>query len=263
MKILIPLTFVLLSFIDLKAQTPDSGKLTPVENLTGKIKPDSTKLSITDSSKVDTVYIENPLNLIKVGVNPSSAYGFAFISYERVIHYMGSLQVKFEYLGTYNPLRDVDYIKQAYNNTTSITGIGITPELRYYGSEKYAPKGFFVGFYIPFQMATVKVPSSIQKNGLTYTIDETNLNYSLIGIGFDLGYQYIFKNNISIEALVGLGIAKGTFSKEYYYYKYKDVAGNEYESKYFLSDGTMGKAFYPRVELTVGYAFGKWKESVF
>ncbi|MBC7391457.1 MAG: DUF3575 domain-containing protein [Opitutaceae bacterium] len=259
MKKVIYLSIFILGCIVCQAQTDStSKKLVPVESLMGKIKPDTSKLNVTvyDTIKGDTVYIDNPLNVVKAGINLPSAYGFAFLTYERVLHYMGSIQIKLEYLGTYNPLKTVSFIEDAYKNTLQINGIGITPEGRYYGSDKYAPKGVFVGFYIPMQFASVKAPPTRVVNNTVYSLPSSNISYSLFGFGFDAGYQYIFKNYFSIEALIGVSIARGKFSTEFYTKKILDpYTGKEYEGKVALNDGTIGRAFYPRAEISVGYAF--------
>lgn len=256
---LIYFSILLLTFAVCQGQQIDSTskKLVPIESLINKIKPDTSILhvTVTDTIKGDTVYIDNPLNVVKAGINLPSAYGFAFLTYERVLHYMGSIQIKLEYLGTYNPLKTVSFIEDAYKNTLQIHGIGITPEGRYYGSDKYAPKGAFVGFYIPMQFATVKAPNYIVDNNGVYSLPSPNINYTQLGFGFDAGYQYIFKKNFSIEALVGVAIARGKFSTEYYTKKSIDPNGKEYESKVALNDGTIGRAFYPRAEISFGYAF--------
>ena len=237
-------------------QTDSTTKtLVPVQSLTGRIKPDTSSFP-ADTVKVDTVYIDNPLNVIKAGLNLPSAYGFAFIGYERVLHYMGSVLLKLEFLGTYNPLSSVSFIKDAYKNTAQIRGVGITPEFRYYGSEKYAPKGVFVGCYIPLQFAKVKAPQFLASGSAVYSISSTELSYSQVGLGFDAGYQKIFKNNITFEALLGIAIARGKFSPEFYTTKIVDPnTGKEYESKLILNDGSIGRGFYPRAEISVGYAF--------
>jgi hypothetical protein len=241
------------------AQKDSTQQLVPVESLVSKVKKDTSKFVSeipVDTSKVDTVYIDNPLNLIKVGADLSSAYGMGFIAYERVVAFMGSLQIKMEILGTYNPFQNVSYIKETYANTNSIVGIGLVPEGRYYGSEKYAPKGLFVGMYIPFKLGSASVPQHIDYNGFTYSLSSDHLTYSLIGVGFDCGYQFIHKKKWSIEALVGFSMAKGSFSEGYYTHTFT-VDGVTFDGKIPLKDGSVGNGFYPRAEISFGWAIGK------
>jgi len=254
-------------------QAPDSSakKLVSVDSLLIKIKPD-TSAFIPDSLRVDTIYVDNPMNVLKVGVDFASAYSFASITYERVIHFMGSAQLKIEFLGTYNPMNQFGFIHDAYNNTKKVSGLGIIPEVRYYGTDNFAPKGLFVGVYVPLRFANVEVPTSILNNGQVFSLSNTtkpttNLRYNLIGIGFDAGYHYLYKKVFSIEGLFGFSIGKGIFSEEYYTWKHnvydsnlsvvKGEDGNPIvlEDKLLLKDGSVGNAFYPRAEISLGWVF--------
>ena len=258
MKKVILLFFFALQIVALYAQDADSlpqRKLVPIDSLLSKIKPDTSKIEIPDSLKVDTVYIDNPMNVLKVGLNLPSAYGMIGITYERVLWFSGTAQLKADFIGKYSPFGSMSFIKDAYDNTIKISGVGLTPEFRYYGTEKYAPLGLFAGCYLPLIFATVEAPLALDYEGQIYTLPKTNLNYSLIGIGFDVGYQWVFKKKIALEGLVGLGIAKGTFSERFYTQKYVDQYGYEYENKLPLRDGSIGNAFYPRFEINVGWAF--------
>ena len=239
-----------------KAQTNDSipKQLISLDSLLSKIKPDTTSIAIPDSMRVDTVYIDNPMNVIKVGVDVASPYSFASITYERVIHFMGSIQLKVDFMGKYNPLGGFGYIKDSYSYLNKIIGIGFTPELRYYGSENYAPKGLFAGAYLPLKFGSAEVAKSIFKNNLLYTIPSTNLKYTQIGIGVDVGYQYLYKKRITIEGLIGVSISKGTYSGgEYSASEFYN--GIEVENKLSVNDGSIGNAFYPRAEFNIGWSF--------
>lgn len=254
----LPLAF-LLAFctVALSQKSDSTQKLVPVESLISKIKPDTSHiLSEMDTSKVDTVYIENPMNVLKAGADLTSAYGMGFIAYERVLAFMGTAQLKVEFIGKYNPFRNASFIKDAYDNTSSIAGIGLVPEGRYYGSEKYAPKGFFVGIYFPLRFATATVPLTKEVNGATYSLSTNKLSYSLIGVGFNCGYHLVLNNKWSLEALLGFSIARGKFSEEFYT-RTINFNGVPVEDKMALKDGTIGRAYYPRVEITFGRAFGK------
>ena len=257
--LLFSFAFVLFS----SAQAPDSvsyPKLISVDALLAKVKPDTFSI-LVDSVQLDTVYIDNPMNVLKVGADFASAYSFASITYERVIHFVGSVQLKLEFLGTMNPLNEVTYIKEAYINTKRVTGIGLVPELRYYGSEKYAPKGLFVGAYVPIRFASVEVPTHVMKNGLKYALEEgdltqstANLSYSLIGLGADIGYHFIYKKSFSVELVTGISISKGVFSVQEYVHNYT-LRGFNLTNKLPLKDGMVGNAFYPRAELCFGWCF--------
>jgi hypothetical protein len=239
-----------------QAQVADSipKQLIPLDSLLSRIKPDTSAIAIPDSMKVDTVYIDNPLNVIKMGGDFASSYGFASISYERVIHFMGSVQLKVEFLGKYNPLGSVGYVKESYAYLSKINGIGLTPELRYYGTENYAPKGLFAGVYVPLKFGAAEVAKTQLRNGLEYTIPNTNLNYTQVGVGVDVGYQYLYKKRLTIEGLIGISISKGTFSGGEYSV-IESYNGVEVETKLDINSGSIGNAFYPRAEINIGWAF--------
>jgi hypothetical protein len=231
-----------------------SKNLVPIESLLSKIKPDTSKMvSELDTMKVDTVYIDNPMNVVKIGADWVSAYGMLGITYERVIGFSFSAQLKVELLGKYNPFSQLPFIEDAYDNTISVSGIGLVPEVRYYGTEHYAPKGLFVGFYVPFRYGEVKAPLNLP-SAPSFTIPKENQRYTLIGIGFDFGYHIIIKKRVTIEALAGCSIAKGSFSDSHYK-STLTLNGVDFEQKISLKDGTLGNAFYPRVEMCVGWAF--------
>lgn len=255
-KLLLLAFFTFVGIVCTTAQVSDSipKSLVPIDSLLSRIKPDTSALAIPDSMKVDTVYIDNPMNVIKAGVDFASSYGFASIAYERVIHFMGSVQMKVEFLGKYNPFGGLGYIKETYDNTIKVSGIGLVPEVRYYGTENYAPKGLFAGFYIPMKFASLEVPSYVFNGGRKFTIDNTNLSYTQIGLGLDVGYQYLYKKRLTIEGLLGISISKGTFSGADY--KSTDVInGYEVETTLSINDGSIGNAYYPRAEINVGWAF--------
>jgi hypothetical protein len=200
------------------------------------------------------VYIDNPLNIIKVNLDGASAFGMLGITYERVINFRGSILLKVEYLGKYNPFTFLPFVDDTYKNTNSISGVGFTPEIRYYGSERYAPLGLFIGAYVPIKFANVNVPSSIVNSGFIYTIPKQNLSYTLVGIGADLGYQHIFKKRLSIELVAGVSICKGSFS-ENNYSTGSSASGNNQVQYLPVKDGNIGNAFYPRGEMSIGWAF--------
>jgi hypothetical protein len=264
MKKLSVLLFFSIAFVFFcSAQAPDSvsaQKLISVDALLAKVKPDTSSIP-ADSINVDTVYIDNPMNVVKIGADFASAYSLASITYERVIHFVGSVQLKLELLGTMNPMTNFAYIKDTYLNSNKVMGVGIVPEVRYYGSEKYAPKGLFVGAYVPLRFANVEVPTSIVKDGLKYTLEEgdltqktSDLSYNLVGIGANIGYHFIYKKSFSVELVTGVSIAKGTFSVEEYVNNYS-IRGVQFTNKLPLKDGMVGNAFYPRAELCLGWSF--------
>lgn len=239
--------------LPVKGLIPIDSLLIKVKADTSKFKADTSRAVIVDTSKVDTIYLDNPMNVVKLTLDVASAYGFMGLSYERVVGFRGSTLLKVELLGTYNPFSNMGFISRTYDNTNSISGIGFTPEIRYHGSERYSPLGLFFGFYIPLKFASVKVPASLP--GLpSFTVPKQDLKYSLVGCGVDLGYQHIFNKRFSLEALAGIAIGKGVFSERYYTSTYT-INGIPIEQKIVLKDGTVGNAYYPRLEIAAGWAF--------
>ena len=111
-KLFVFLIFTLASISISIAQSDTlTRKLASVDSLILKIRPDTSNIVIADSLKVDTVYIDNPMNVLKIGVDIPSAFSFASVSYERVIHFMGSVQMKVELLGTYNPFSSFSFFQ--------------------------------------------------------------------------------------------------------------------------------------------------------
>ena len=96
---------------------------------------------------------------------------------------------------------------------TVFQGVGITPEFRFYLSERHpAPRGIFVAPYLRFQHFNL-------------TFDEINdpkqVSVSFFGGGLLVGFQAILRNRVSMEVFAGpaynhanLHIEEG--SREYY-----------------------------------------------
>lgn len=81
---------------------------------------------------------------------------------------------------------------------TKFTGIGITPEVRFYLSDTDAPDGFFVAPFLRYQNFTLEEE---------ITGDEAEL--STFGGGLIVGRQWLFKEKITFEAFLGPSYASG------------------------------------------------------
>jgi hypothetical protein len=101
------------------------------------------------------------------------------VSYERKLSATGSFQLGFFYT-SYNP------------NDTKFSGIGITPEYRFYLSDTEAPAGFYLAPFVRYQNFKVENTSSSDKGTL-----------SLFGGGLVIGKQWIFKEKISLDTFIG------------------------------------------------------------
>jgi outer membrane autotransporter protein len=164
-------------------------------------------------------------NIFKVNfLSPIVSTGSIF--YERVITESASLQLGFFYTGASIGSGD---------SKTSIRGIGITPEFRYYLSDKGAPQGFFVAPYLRYQSFN-----------LTAKDESTNLDekakFTGFGGGLLVGGQWLFKDKISLDVWGGPGLTSRKFEYE----------GTASEDDFEL--GALG-GFTFRFGATLGFAF--------
>lgn len=125
-----------------------------------------------------------PKNLIKINLlSPLVRTGSFF--FERAMTDEISLQLGFFYTG-------------ASVGETTFRGFGLTPELRYYLSEKHpAPRGVFIAPFARYQNFT-----------LTDDLDNEG-TYSSFGGGLLVGTQTMFKNKISLDVWAGPSYSSG------------------------------------------------------
>ncbi len=129
-------------------------------------------------------------NIVKVNLLSLVARTGSFF-YERVITDTKSAQLGFYYTG---------YGVEALGVSTSYTGMGITPEFRFYlSANQKAPQGFYVA---PF--------GRYQKLNLTSTYIDTNNtritntgSFSSMGAGLSLGGHFIFSDILSLDVFGG------------------------------------------------------------
>jgi hypothetical protein len=153
-------------------------------------------------------------NLVKVNMlSPIVRTGSFF--YERKISSNSSLQLGVFYTGS-----KMDDLK--------LRGFGITPEFRYYASEKGAMEGFYLGPFLRYQ---------------SYELSELNNKGKLntFGGGLLIGKQWIFTKGISVDIFAGPSYNSGTV---------KVTNGTD---NFDLPGGLNG--FGVRAGLTVGIAF--------
>jgi hypothetical protein len=118
-------------------------------------------------------------NLIKVNLlSPIVRTGSFF--YERVINEKSSAQLGFFYTGW-------------SSSGTQIRGYGITPEYRFYVSnKKQSPQGFFVAPFLRHQSLNLSLDSGAEKATL-----------SSFGGGLMIGGQWLFSDVISLDVFGG------------------------------------------------------------
>lgn len=162
------------------------------------------------------IYAQTSQNVFKVNLlSPLLRSGSFF--YERAINEDVSLQLGFFYSG-------------ATISQTTFRGFGITPEARYYLSEKPAPAGVFVAPYLRYQSFS-----------LTGEESSNEATYSSFGGGLLIGTQAIFKDRISLEAFIGPSYSSGSL---------KVTSGDADDFNTGVFDG-----FGVRFGVTVGLAF--------
>jgi hypothetical protein len=154
-------------------------------------------------------------NIIKANLmSPLVRTGSFF--YERVLNEDMSLQMGFFYSG-------------ASVGDTQFRGFGLTPEFRYYLSDKPAPSGIFIAPYLRYQNFDLSVTGELG-----------SATYSAMGGGLVVGAQRLLKNVISLEGYIGPSYSSGNI-------KISDDNQNSYDTGFF--DG-----FGVRFGVTIGLA---------
>ena len=103
------------------------------------------------------------------------------LKYERALNANMSLQLGAFYTG-YSP-GDTD---------AKLSGYGITPEFRFYLSEKPAPHGTYLAPNVRYMYLKAEDPGTLEYADLTS-----------IGIAFNLGYQAVLKDIVVIDGWIG------------------------------------------------------------
>ncbi len=156
-------------------------------------------------------------NIIKANLfSPLVRTGSFF--YERALNEDMSFQMGFFYTG-------------ASISDTRFRGVGITPEFRYYLSERRtAPSGVYVAPYLRYQNFSLSAEG-----------DPGKATYSGLGGGLLIGAQTLLKNTISLEGFIGPSYFSGNL-------KVTDGEQDDFDIGFF--DG-----FGVRFGFTVGLAF--------
>jgi hypothetical protein len=168
---------------------------------------------------------DGPKNIVKVNFL-SPIVSTASLFYERVISESASVQLGFLYTGAGIGSGDTK---------TTIRGFAITPEFRYYLSEKGAPQGFFVAPYLRYQNYQLTAKDA-------FTSTDEKATFSGFGGGAVVGGQWIFKQRVSLEVFGGPGYTSRNV-------KYEGTATEDD----FTFGGLSGFTF--RFGATVGIAF--------
>ena len=170
--------------------------------------------SITDTISNDSINIPLKRNILKWNLTPMiwSAKNIN-VSYERITSSHGSFSVNAGYfilplLG--GSLADSFDIQKKTNSW----GFSISGDKRYYFKKRnigLAPDGLYWGIfgsvhYYEFESAFRIINSSVASGDLVL-----NGNLGIISAGVELGYQFVFKNNLTID-LIFIGPALSTYT---------------------------------------------------
>lgn len=168
-------------------------------------------------------------NVIKTNVLGAAFFNSYSLAYERQLVGRASLNVTVEY-------SKLDLKAKLFVSgfSTTISGVSVTPEFRVYPVYEHGLfNGFFVGGFLVYRRLGMYKTNS---PGLT-----ANLNS--YGAGLNLGYQWLIRKRVTIEALLGSGYVTKDFRPEFPATRADFVLGR------------FDNNFYPVVGLSVGYAF--------
>lgn len=112
---------------------------------------------------------------------------------------------------------------------TKFSGIGVTPEYRFYLSESEAPAGVYVAPFVRYQNFK-----------LTEDVSDSEGTLSMFGGGLVIGKQWIFKEKISLDIFLGPQYTTGDV---------KVTSGSD------TFDTDVFDGFGIRTGLTLGFAF--------
>lgn len=85
-------------------------------------------------------------------------------------------------------------------SSTKLTGIGITPEVRFYLSDEAAPQGVYIAPFLRYQ--NYSLSDDVNNKGTLRTF----------GGGLILGRQWVFKDKISLDLFIGPSYNSGSVS---------------------------------------------------
>lgn len=131
----------------------------------------------------------------------------------------------------------------AKTNGTGLSGIGITPEVRFYLAGGPAPKGFFVGPFLRYRSLNMSATASTYDiNGNVVATETAKGTWNQVGGGVVTGYHVIAGSGFSFDFFIGPAYYSNSF-------KYKDNSNaNDFSLK---GNGN----FSIRSGLTLGWAF--------
>ncbi len=83
------------------------------------------------------------------------------------------------------------------------TGIGVTPEFRYYLTETEAIRGFYIAPFLRYNKINIKTTSTYTDGNGNTTTEKVDVDLNGFGGGVVVGKQWVFKEHITIDMFVG------------------------------------------------------------
>ena len=165
-------------------------------------------------------------NVVKLGL-PGFAFGQANVYYERMLTPRMSVNVQLGYswgadISSQVKTQSDNRGASTSNNPSSINlttgkfdgGFQIAPELRFYTGDKEGPRGFYIGPRLNYSSFTATLKGTHTYGSPAKTSDDkVVLNYNNIGLGVQMGYQWLINDQISIDwGFLGAGAGLGTIT---------------------------------------------------
>lgn len=111
-----------------------------------------------------------------------------------------TLNLQYEHLIKKDQSFQLGFFYTGYSiSGTKLSGIGITPEIRFYLSDEAAPKGVYLAPFLRYQ-------------NYTLSDDQNKGTLSTFGGGVILGRQWVFKDKISLDLFIGPSYNSGSVS---------------------------------------------------
>jgi hypothetical protein len=155
-------------------------------------------------------------NTVRFNLTNPLIFGKSYIiGYERVVGPSQSFAIN---IGTFSfpKVGSLD-LGSSYNisNTTDVGGFNISGEYRFYQSKLNhydAPRGVYIGPYVAYNKTHRSI--TMTSTGVVGQFD-AGYKFSVATLGFQLGYQFVFWNRVSLDMILfGPGISGYSFKTE-------------------------------------------------
>jgi hypothetical protein len=167
-----------------------------------------------EKNKKDSIDMPQKRNVLKWNLTPMIwSYQNLNISYERVTSDRGSFSVNAGYFVLPSLLGST---VDSFNIQKSVKNFGfsISGDKRYYFKKRntgMAPDGIYWGIFGSFHYYEFETAFEIVNSSLASGDAILNGNIGIVSAGVELGYQFVLKNNLTID-LIFMGPALSTYS---------------------------------------------------